>query len=198
MKCQGLHPKHTKSGRHKACLGSCANSCHREQTQNLGGWAKLGQTGCPETYSRDSCRSQSLSLADVQTTPSTGGGGGQTGGAGLSLASRDELQTSGGSYRCLFSIRQASAEPLLHVLHTENTAANTKAATEETTRHHSGSEGHGGETVLSRPLGGGIHSLLITAHKTEVSDRLSLGSSHPTCGCQDSVSALSGLVASKV
>lgn len=73
----GASPKHTKSGRHKACLGSCANSCHREGTENLGGWAQLGQTGCPETYSRDYCRSQSLSLADVQTTPSTGGRGAQ-------------------------------------------------------------------------------------------------------------------------
>lgn len=71
----GASPKHTKNGRHKACLGGCANSCHREGTENLGGWANLGQTGCPETCSRDSCRGQRLSPTDVQTTPSAGGRG---------------------------------------------------------------------------------------------------------------------------
>lgn len=68
----GASPKHTKSRGHKAC----ANSCHGEGTGNLDGWANLGQKrGCPETYSPDSCFSQSLNLTDVQTTPSTGGQG---------------------------------------------------------------------------------------------------------------------------
>lgn len=129
----GALPKHTKSGRHKACLGSCANSRHREGTENLGGWANLGQTGCPETSPRDSCPSQSLSRADVQTTPSAGGRGprlacrhtGGWAGGVLRPASRDELLTLSGGY-CLFSIRQASAEHLLHVLCTENPAAKAK------------------------------------------------------------------------
>lgn len=125
----GTSPKHTKNGRHKACLRGCANSCHREGTENLGGWANLGQTGCPETCSRDSCRGQRLSPADVRTPTSAGGRGPpprlQTPRAGGAPwpASRDKLQPSSGSY-CLFNIRQASAKHLLHVLCTKNTAAN--------------------------------------------------------------------------
>lgn len=131
----GASPKHTKSGRHKACLGSCANSCHREGTENSGGWADLGQTGCLEICSQDSCRS--LTPAGVQTTPSTEGRdpastSDQEEGRQGELPhgqplSRDKPQTSDGSY-CSFSSWQAPAEPFPHILCMKNMAANANGS----------------------------------------------------------------------
>ena len=70
----GASPKYTKNGGHKARLGAVQTAVTR---RGQGIW-KAGPTWVrqdAETYSPDSCCDQSLSPADVQTTPSTGGRG---------------------------------------------------------------------------------------------------------------------------
>lgn len=171
----GASPRQTKSGEHKARLGSCANSCHREGTGNWGGWADLGQTGCPETYSQDSCCG--LSPADVQTTHSTGGRDPCLNCRQAERAAPQPAETS-----CKLEVgapvdsavcRHPFAHPP-HVQHTQNTAAPTNV-----TKGPRGPPLEAGrQTTPPRAAEEGVTP--ITDQDTEVSKhRMSLGPSYP-------------------
>lgn len=155
----------------------------------MGGWADLGQTGCPEIQSRDARCGQSLSPADVPTTPSTGG----------QRPSTPQLQTSRRSCS-----RPASRDFTWELLLTQHSASicwhlpcvfSALALRQPTPKAEVLStpqaplRKQNGEMTLSRTLRGGDDSLLITDQGTEVSNHLPLCLSHPTCGSQDSISA---------
>lgn len=108
----------------------------------------------------------------------------------LRPASRDKLQTASRSH-CLFSIQQASAEHLPRVFNAQAIWQQTPKA-EVLSTPQAPLRKQDGETTLSRTLGGEDDSLLITDQGTEVSNRLSLCLSHPTCRSQDSISASLG------
>lgn len=139
----------------------------------------MGQTGCPETYSQEFCCGQSMSPADVQKTPSTGGRGHpplncrQEGGAAQGQSAGTNCRL--GSY-CLLSNQQASAGHLPCGQCTRNTAANTQGRVAAHPQAPLWKQG--GDTMLPRSLGGGDDSRLINDQGTEVSNRLSLSPSY--------------------
>lgn len=194
----GASPKHTKSGRHKACLGSCANSCHQEGTENLGGWADLGQTGWPETYFQDSCRG--LSPAGVQTTPSTKGRDPprpqtRSGGTARGAARGRPAGTSCGLMliQHLASICQAPSSCSLHEEHGSKHPWQPPSEPPRTTLEARDTVGkqfpREPSEVGITPSSFQIPKLrsAIVCHLAEV-----------TCGSQDSISALSRLAALKI
>ena len=164
------------------------------------GWANLGQTGCPETYSQDSCCDQSLRPADVQTTTTTRGWRPppptpppppqlQTDRGSCHPAERsDGLQV--GATACSALSKQLLGTS--HRLHELRIWQQQTPKAKVPRNHQAPPWKHGRESILPRTLRGGNDSLLITHQETEVSNRLPLGQSHTVYKNQDSTSAFSG------
>ena len=156
------------------------------------GWANLGQTGCPETYSPDSGCDQSLSPADVQTTPSTGGRGPSAPPPPQPQTGRRSCHSAGTSDRLQVGITAYSAlcRYLLvtsHRLQALRTQQQIPKA--EVPRNHQApllaGRSKAGNQFAQGPSEAGM-TLFITHQDTEVGHHLPLGQSHTTYSTQGS------------
>lgn len=152
----------------------------------------MGQTGCPETYSQEFCCGQSMSPADVQKTPSTGGRGPPASTADR----REELPKASPQGQIVdlgataYSAISTHLLGTFHVVSTLETRQRTpKAELLHTPRHHSGSKVGTRCSQEALEMGMIPTGLTIRELRSAIACHLAC---HTTCRAQDSISASPG------